>query len=223
MAGIDVQATTGSDSARAKAVEAAREAPVPRVGLALLGLIVTFGTLGALYYAGVSLLAGFDLDRELVPPAAFSALLLLTAGGVAFLLADADRESGTSYRVIGALYLFMGLDEGLAVHEHLSLWTGIGWIKLYSPIFLLAGIAWVRVLRRLWNLVPARLLMIAGAAFWVVSQVLEKVEALGGDRAAHYHVYVVFEETFEMAGSSCFLLGLLVAYQALTRARGRSA
>ena len=190
-----------------------------RTALWLLVPVVVFGILGALEDNGAPL-GLFDLDGEGKPPAAYSALMLLAAGAAA-LLVGADAANGTRARwsALGGFFIFMGIDEALTVHEHLSDLTGVGWITLYAPVVLVGAVAAVACLLTLRDVVPGVVLLCGGGLCWFVAQVLEKLEANPEEgRVEGYWIYATFEESLETAGSVLFLVACLVIYQRRTRA-----
>lgn len=174
-------------------------------GIALC--IAVLGALGAVRIRAHSF-AAFDLDREYTVPATFSALLDISAA----IGAEALRRR-TGKKVLAGLvvlFAFMGVDEFASIHEHLERWTGIDWMKLYIPVFIYAGIAWIAVLRE----VRTRqfwLCLWGGAGCWAFAQFMEVLEWSGTQRTAHYNTEMFTEELLEMAGSALFLLGMLVA------------
>ncbi len=185
-----------------------------RGGWLLFVVIVGFAVLGGLYHAGAPL-ALFDPDGEGKPPAIFSAALLVTAGAACALVSDtaAERHHRRRWLALAAFLAFMGVDEGVTIHEHLEEWTGIGWIKLYIPLIVVGGAAWLGVLRRMWTLKTERALFIAGAVCWGVAQVLEKIQATDVGRVRGYEVMSTVEEALEASGSALFLLAVVGTLQ----------
>lgn len=191
-------------------------------GLLLVVLLVLFATIGILSErTGSPALDLFDLDRELGVAALVSGALLLAAG---LLIAGAHRESGARLPqyALPLLLAFMAADEFAFLHERLEERTGVDWQILYSPLILAGGVAWALVLRR-WGPRSIRgQLLLAGAAAWGVSQILEKVQWGPGDvPVPAYPTYMLGEEVLEAAGSACFLLAGLLALL-LGRAVARS-
>ena len=203
-------------------------------------VIVVLGGLGIAYEAGVPL-GLFDLDVEGTVPAGWSAGLLLAGGGLGLLLASlelpADEREHAWVAAFGGFLVFMGLDEGLRVHENLDAWLDFDWQVIYLPIAVAggyAGLVTVRVLARMGE--RARLL-VAGAGCWVVAQLIEAFQHAGEvrpgsidggklseeefERASQDVAYVtsmIVEELLEMAGSLLFVLVLLGAVRALAGA-----
>jgi hypothetical protein len=56
----------------------------------------------------------------------------------------------------------------------------------------------------------SRRLLLAGAAGWGISQVLELVQHGRVEPVDLYNWYMVPEEVLEMAGSACFLMAMLL-------------
>lgn len=191
--------------------------PLRPLVLIVAVLIVALGVLGYLEDRG-SAPALFDLDGEGKPPAAFSALLLGSAGVAGLLNA---RDTGErAWALLGAFLIFMAVDEAITLHETLAEATGVGWIKLYLPVVAVGGLAWLAVFRKLW---PQRLLWLgfaAGAGAWFVSQVLESLQSGDGGRVENYSIYSTFEETLELTGSALWLIALVAALQLRSRRSG---
>lgn len=176
--------------------------------------IVFLGVLGVAEVKTGHPLEAFNLDHEYTVPATFSALLDLGAAVGAEAL---RRRTGRNVLFgLVVLFAFMALDEYASIHEHLERLTGIDWLKLYTPIFLYAAVAWVAVLnafrdKLFW------LCMVGGAAAWSIAQVFELLEWKGNVKQPHYYAMMVPEELLEMAGSGLFLLGMLIALRAYRR------
>jgi len=192
----------------------ARRLPVVRTGLVLAAVVLALGVLGYVedQTGSPSLL---DLDGEGKPPAAFSALLLASAGLACFLVRTVD-ERRRRWLVLGAFFLFMALDESLTLHETASEVTGGAWTVLYSPVVLFGGVSWLLVLQRLHvrRAVGPRAAWVAGAAAWATAVVLEELQS-GPEtgRVEAYSEMATTEECLEMAGNALWLLALVAAYQ----------
>jgi hypothetical protein len=190
-----------------------------RAALVLGALVVLFTVLGSLYRLGAPL-ALFDLDREGRPPAAFSGALLVCAGVLGWLIGDTAAEVTVRgrWRAIATLFVFLGVDEMLTIHESLDDMTGVFWQVLYLPIGLLAGVIWLMVLGRLRRDGRERLLFIGAPLAWLISQLLEAIQH-EPDAVPGYAIMATAEESLEMIGSTLFLLGLLMALQTRSAAR----
>ena len=192
--------------------------PVARTGAVLFAVIVVLGVLGRLEDAG-SAPDVFDLDGEGQPPAAFSALLLGSAG-VMCLLVRALDGGRRRWAVLGGFLLFMAVDEALTLHETASRLTGVAWTVLYLPVIALGGIAWLLVLLRIRSYRRPLAAWLGGAAAWFVAQVLEELQSNAREgRVENYATYATFEETLELTGSLLWLLALLALHQWWTRTR----
>jgi len=195
--------------------------PLRRVAIVLFGGIAVMAVLGTLQRLGAPL-GLFDVDGEGKPPAVWSALVLFAAATAAWLVASAPGQEDARGRflALAGFFAFMGADEALTLHEHLSDAVGVGWLILYLPVAAVGGIMWLAVLARLWPLRPARVLMMLGAAAWLGSQLIEKVQSNGEDgRIEGYGALSLIEEVMEVTGSALFVLALLSALQALYRRR----
>jgi hypothetical protein len=196
-----------------------------RLAAALAVVIAALGALGVLEDAGF---AGhlFDLDGEGNVPAGFSAGLLLLCAAASGLVGAAQPEPGDrrAWLAFGAFLAYMGLDEALTVHERVSrLAGGEDWQVLYLPLVAVGGLAWLAVLRRTWPRTGARALLLAGAALWLASQVIEHVESgPATGRVAGYGALSTAEELLEMSGSALFLLALLGPVERIAVAQGRA-
>lgn len=184
------------------------------VALAVTAAIGVLAALGAVQLAGPDGgMPAVDLDREHNVPSAFSALLLVGAAGLAWLLAMGERAggrgAGTAWLLLTALFAFMGLDEGLALHERVSApVTGMSWQVFYAPLALVAMAGWAVCLRRLPGR-DARAMWVGGAGAWLASQLIEAIQWDG--RELVYAWTFVPEEALEMTGSLLFGLAMLVA------------
>ena len=185
---------------------------VRRAAVALAACIVGFGVAGAMFRSGAVDVAAFDMNAERSVPTLFSGLLLFAAAGLAAMAATAappDRHSRVWWWVLGGLFAFLAFDEVAAVHERLQFWTGaFGQLSLL-PILAVGGLAGLITLRRLrWHRLGQALLL-AGAAAWLATQLVDAVQSSG-----RLDALSVPEEMLEMSGSACFCLAILTALQA---------
>jgi hypothetical protein len=184
-----------------------------QVAIGAGALILLAGAIGALDLLAPSLpLSTFSLEGEHTLTAAFSAALLLGAGALAFRLgslSDARSLGGPGlWRFMGAVLVFMALDELFAIHERVSApVTGVSWQVVYAPVAVAALVAWSLVLHRLPSGWP-KLLWLGGAAAWFASQVIEAIQ-WDGERLVYEWTFVP-EEMLEMVGSLLWGLALLM-------------
>jgi hypothetical protein len=200
---------------------------MPRSIRFLVGCIVLLAFLGA-YDALVSDTAALDLQAEpkdgLALPAMFSGALLFGVARFAFALARGGsarpRVAPWAWAAFSLLFVEAGVDETLTIHERLGEATGIDWLVLYSPLFLLAGFLWVTVARALAGR-PERRLWLAGAGAWVLAQTLE-LYAYGGTETGRpgAGAFGAAEELLEMTGSFFLLWTLYEVWQRARVARG---
>lgn len=182
------------------------------VVVVLLVLILVLGACGALF-AATGQPPGMDLDGETQLPAFAAGLVLLLAGLVG-LLNWRHRERGWPWLGLGLLFMVMSLDEVASIHERLESATDVDWQLLYAPVFLFAGASFLAAVLRLGRSTSAGLLVL-GAGAWVIAQFLEWVQWGGGgtEPVDFYARAMVVEEVLEIAGSSLFLVALLLAFQ----------
>jgi hypothetical protein len=207
---------------------------------AALFVIAVLGVLGGLEQGTSARLGMFDLDVEGTVSTAFSSLLLFVAAGMAYLLAsvpfDPFPERLATLALAGVLW-FMGIDEGIRLHEEVDAAVGLDWQLLYAPAVVLAAWAGWRVWGLLDRIGAGRGALLGGAAAWVLSQLLELVQFEGelrpgiidaehlsdaefaeATRELWYVLASTSEEVLEMGGSLLFGLALLLA---LRRIAGR--
>jgi len=205
---------------RQVAVAYARTLDVRLLAVAVACAIGAFALLGLLFDTGALPVASFDINTEQVPPAVFAGALLLGAGACALLLAttDARHRPRPTWAVLGAVLLFLGVDEITALHEALQDRTGIKGQVILAPVVLIGGIAGGLAVRRLWGHPWAGPVFLGGGLVWVVAQAIDLLQR-PPDRLMWT---VVPEEVLEMTGSAFFLLALLAAVRRcpeLSRAR----
>jgi len=202
----------------------------------LIALLAIDILLVAIY--GLTLLPGtppflawlFDLDRERTLPTAFSALQLFLIGVVFLYSSRWPQQSRIAVPgaliVVGLGFVFLSLDEALAIHERISRtlkpieWVPMfkgrhgAWIPLYLGAIgalLVAGRrtvgAMFRVYRRQsWIMVAGALVFCFGA---VALEILSYQYLRGVDYSPLYKLQVATEELFEMVGASLILYGAL--------------
>lgn len=191
--------------------------PPHRVAGALLGIVALTGA-GGFVYAALGAPSFADLDREGVAPAFVAGGILLLAGAGAALLSTASRRT-LGWRGVSALFVVMAFDEMLGLHERLETFTGIDWQRLYAPVFLVGGIAWLACLRDLGR-TRAGALFAGGGLAWAVSQVLEFFQwSPSNEPVRLYGPMMMTEEILEILGSSLFVLGTFVALRMWSSSR----
>jgi len=157
-------------------------------------------------------------------PALFTTLLLCSAGVCGF-VAGRWRLAGAglSWYLLGALLFWMGLDEGLAIHERFEDMSGVDWQLLYIPVVAFGAAAWAAVVLRMSSWKRERVWMVLGAVAWFIAQVLEATQWAGDRRVSSYDAQMFTEEILEMCGSALFLLALYSVLVAVRRRRELSA
>lgn len=154
----------------------------------------------------------FNTDIEANVPTIYSGLLLFAAAFVAYRLGT-SRAGGRrrTWWAMAGFFTFMGLDEGMTIHEHVAYWVGVTWQLAYAPVGIVGFVAWVLVLRALGPYGSARTLWIGGAAAWFSAQVFERIQWNSAADAPqpHYRFDALAEEILEMTGSLLFGLALL--------------
>jgi hypothetical protein len=191
----------------------------PRAVRVLAGCIVVMGILGG-YDALVADTHALDLQAELAQgftlPAPFSGALLVGVAAFCVLL-SAGPATGVVPRwvwgVFTVLFIEAAADEAASIHETLGNAAGIDWMVLYTPLFIIAGVLWLKVLRGLEGR-PERVVWLSAAAAWVFAQMLE-VYAYGGTEEARPGTgpLSAVEELMEMTGSLLLLWTVLALYR----------
>jgi len=195
-----------------------RRLPDPRefaialgVGIVLMGIAGTI--VGTDAYQGEGSLADrmFNLANEKTVPSFYSGAILLV-GGLCSLLAARLRVYGTRgwWIGFGAFLIFMSADEVVQIHERIETWSGVDWEKPYAFVALGAAVVWFNLVRRMEN--HLRLFMVGGAMGWMISFGLEDAEYDSMDhRVAGFTAMDTIEELAEMAGSSLWLIAIVIA------------
>lgn len=153
-------------------------------------------------------------DLELQLPAVYSALLLASAGVLTLLAA----HGSAAYVVMGVGLVAFGLDELFWLHERLEAGLGVDWQVLYLPVAVAALGVLVVVVRGLRSAPRARTALLAGAACWAASQVLEALQWDGDVQRPGYGYMMIVEESLEMFGT----VGVILAMLLLLRREGPS-
>jgi hypothetical protein len=178
---------------------------------ALVACIAAFGIAGVIVGAEESD-SWFHLENEFTAPAYFSAALLLTAGAFAWLAArESEDRMRLAWLALAALWLVMGMDEVVSLHERIERRVGVDWQLLYLPVAAAGGVAWLFVFRGSDRVI--RLLLALGAAAWVAAQVLENLQWDSNDeRVDAFEQMMISEEILEMTGSLFFLAAVYLAW-----------
>ncbi len=160
-----------------------------------------------------------NLDSELSVATFFAATLLWAAAAGWLLVALAAQPPARSVWVWWLALAWLAIDEGNAIHERVEKWSGVDWQILYLPILAVAGMAWWGMLRRYRNQERIDRLLLAGAAAWAVTLILELVEFWGGEPAVAsiYNPAMITEELLEMTGSTVFFIAAVLALRVATR------
>jgi hypothetical protein len=191
-----------------------------RVAVVLVGTTLALAVvIGVTRFVGPHLVqSAFNPDGELRIPALYSGMLLLLAAATALL----SRHRGISFLLLAAGLAAMALDEVAQVHERLEARSGLDWQLIYIPAFFVALAVVVGVVRRMRRDAPGAVpVLAAGAACWVVSQLLEAVQWDGDVKQPGYDYMMFVEEVLEMLGTVGFIVSLLMlAWPVASAGRG---
>lgn len=131
-----------------------------------------------------------DVRNDMGPLTWVSVLAMLLAGIAALRLArdrnrDPERTEMRGWTMVGALFLYLAVDDALTIHEMINDWSrqfvgdefSFPWTKVLLPILAVLGIVTFRFLvKALWNDQPRRLEMVAGYGCLGAAVGLEFVE-----------------------------------------------
>ena len=172
----------------------------------------------------LGLLPLFDFNGEANLPTLFSVLLLATAAALLFLLGATDaRATRRGWYWLGAVFVFLALDEGAGIHDGLALplrllfgTDGVLYFAWVIPYALLAGAVFltsIPLLRRL-PAVTRNLFLLAGGLYVGGALGMELIEGWqvahdGGHKRAVFFLWVALEESLEMIGLAVFIHALL--------------
>ena len=182
--------------------------------------------LGHPHFLGLNRL--FDLNREANIPTLFSTALFLINCGLLFLAGKADRNSANpfvrySWMMLGLVFLFLALDEGVGLHEMLMQFVrrhfnanGVfhfAWVIPYGlATILLAFVTWPWFqkldTRTRWLFGSSAALFVAGAIGMemVNGRYLESIHLV---EDLTYHSMIMLEESLETGGLILFSYSLL--------------
>lgn len=168
----------------------------------------------------------FDLNGEHNVPALFSSLAIVAAAMLLFVTAFAVRARGrphfAAWCLLGAVFVFLGVDESVGLHETLNrpvrdaLQVGgalhFAWVVPYAV--LLGGLALL-----LWRFVLAldsrtrHAFVVSGVVYVTGALLLEMVGSLlwlsSGAQSRLYYIETTAEETLEMLGIALFIRALI--------------
>ena len=191
----------------------------------IAGQLLFFMTGNKLY--GLILL--FDIDAEYNIPTFFSMLLLLFAALLLSVITILERRRTASHvfhwAILSFGFLFMAIDEVVAIHERLvnplRRLLGTGNLGIFNFAWVIPGIALVLVLAlfflKFWLRLPAktRLTFLMAAVIYIGGCI--GFELIGGHYAElngihnlTYSMLTTVEESLEMTGVISFIWGLLV-------------
>jgi hypothetical protein len=169
----------------------------------------------------------FYLDREMNVPAVFSAIILLIAAGLLFVVFVARKNKRASFTThwgfLSLIFVFLSYDEMFSLHENmigpLRRFVKIGgifsyeWIILAIPLVLIIGISYLRFFFHLQ--LNIRILSILAALLFLGGSIGGEMmsgwyASKFGEGDANYVLLTIFEETLEMSGIIIFIHALLL-------------
>jgi hypothetical protein len=208
-----------------------------------LGIILLGGTAQILRleftHGHLARIAGlFSLDNERNIATWYSTLLLLLAAGLLALNARAAKSGGRPFiihwAVLAAIFIYLALDEGAALHEKVSLpmqsLLGAGGALRFAwviPFGLLAAVVFLAYLPFLRHLPPriAAMMLIAGGTYVFGAIGMETISGLvlsasdsGGMNTTAYQAVAAGEEVLELTGVLVFIHALLTHLKSQVRA-----
>jgi hypothetical protein len=188
-----------------------REYPVTRSAAVLFGaLIAAVVTVGA-FSELVRPIEGFGLGSDLTTrfnvPAAVTLVLLLVAAQFALLRGRiAQGRERYLWWGLSLAFAYLCLDQAVGIHNRVEGPLGADPELLYVPLVVAACALWVLALRGLEADPIARVLWVAGAGLWGLSQ---EIELLALGRASFEVPLTLPEEALEMLGTALFALAIL--------------
>ena len=154
----------------------------------------------------------WDLGAERNLSAGLSALLLCAAAAMSVAYGYRERQADGTAKLMGLYFLYMALDEFVAIHERPEDITGIPWPIFWLPVMAVGavlGIAMLALLPR-----PADLLWLGGAFGWLCAPVLDVIQETIAQPGNEVRASVsTLEELAELTGSTLFIAALLKALQ----------
>jgi len=170
----------------------------------------------------------YNLDKEYNLPSAYSALKLISIGIIAIVIfISLQRKKAMkkwqeiySWIVFGSLFVYLGFDEFFTIHEKTidylkpSLLVNLDWFEnqvfywvlLFLPFIALALVLFYYFIKTILTKFRfSRNFFIGGAIFFALVIVLEFIGGFSEGVAGY--VLMTFEESFEVFGATCFLIG----------------
>lgn len=173
----------------------------------------------------------FNIDDEMNFPTLFSFLMLMTSSGLLYLIARLRKSVKDSYekswKVLSIIFVCLGLDELLALHEKLMPAlramgaTGVLYNAWIIPFALLTAVFCIAFFKFWINLNSKvrRLFMIAFILYVTGALGFELIDGLltyqASSKTFLYSVMATIEDGLEMLGVSIFIRGLLVHLNSL--------
>jgi hypothetical protein len=164
-----------------------------------------------------------NVDQEGGLPMWFSTVLLAITGLVALDLAGADRPGRRAWATLGAVVLFLSVDEAATIHERIGSALehnvpGVAdlpfnaWVLVYVPLALLVLVLFVPHLRSVPKALRRRLVL-AGALYVLGAAGMEIAVGLAvpddGSAFVARQLFALGEEMLELAGAALLLLTLV--------------
>lgn len=168
----------------------------------------------------------FDFDIEGNVPTLYSAVALLSCAALLAIIAHSNHKKDGRWRNywvgLTVTFLFLAVDEGVGLHEHLSdifekFMEAEGllyflWVVPYGVATAIVGLIYLRFVLNLPKLTRA-LFVTAGAIFLTGAVGIEMLSAREVDQHSVYTItyclLYTFEELFEMLGIVLFIYALL--------------
>lgn len=185
--------------------------------------------------AGALVIQYFNFNTEGNIPTFYSAILMLIAAVLLFVVALQNRRTDQAkyWWVLGCIFLFMAMDESAQIHEgvtklmYLMLSTVqlpgyflYAWVIPYSLAILAAGLFFFNFMLKLPSLIR-NLFFAAGGLFVTGALGLEMLEGHYNIVYGYGNVYTTIlctiEELLEMSGVILFIYALLICMTRSTR------
>jgi hypothetical protein len=168
-----------------------------------------------------------NMDDEISVPTWWQQSLNLAGAVVCFLVAGIRRRAGEGdvgrWRILGAIFVYLSLDEGTQLHEGLidpmqRMFDIDSGPLLFAWVIpgMLALLAFAAFYLRFWLALPSRPRLFVGLGGAVFVGGALGIEMLGGiyrtteEAGEGYALFTGFEEAFEMVGASLFVYGVLL-------------